>query len=53
MTSQEMTARRTPEGQVRVAVIRRRNDREPQPGAVEKKLQADVTAWLRERRSAR
>jgi len=53
MTNREVTVRRAQEGHVRVAVIRRRNDQDPQPAAVERKLQADVTAWLRERRAAR
>lgn len=53
MTNREISVRRAQDGQPRVAVIRRREDRDPQPGAVERKLQADVTAWLRERRAAR
>lgn len=37
----------------RPAVIRRRESQEPQPAAMEKKLQADIAAWLRERRGSR
>lgn len=37
----------------RVAVIRRKSGAEPQRGSVEKKLQADVAAWLRGRRNGR
>lgn len=37
----------------RPAVIRRRETQEPQPAAMEKKLQADIAAWLRERRTSR
>ncbi|MFU8858144.1 MAG: hypothetical protein ACNA8S_14205, partial [Deferrisomatales bacterium] len=37
----------------RPAVIRRRESQEPQPAAMERKLQADIAAWLRDRRSSR
>jgi len=53
MRNREIEARTFQDGQLRVAVIRRRDDRDPQPGAVERKLQADVAAWLRGRRSSR
>jgi len=53
MRKRELSPGNTQEAQPRVAVIRRRDDRTPQPAAVERKLQADVAAWLRERRSAR
>jgi len=54
MRNQEFCATTVQDGPLRVAVIRRRDDRAlPQTGAVERKLQADVAAWLRERRTAR
>lgn len=53
MRNREFEARTYQDGQLRVAVIRRRDDRDPQPGAVERKLQADVAAWLRGRRASR
>ena len=53
MRTREFVATAPKNGQPRIAVIRRRDDQDPQPGSVERKLQADVAAWLRERRSAR
>jgi hypothetical protein len=37
----------------RIAVIRRKETPVPSGATIEKKLQADVAAWLRERRSPR
>ncbi len=46
----------TPEPQpktLRVVEFRRREAPSPQAGTIERKLQADVAAWLKQRRSSR
>jgi hypothetical protein len=53
MSKREFSARAPQDGQPRVVVIRRREESAPQPASVERKLQADVAAWLRERRATR
>ncbi len=53
MRNVQSAARTSNETAPRVQVLRRRGAPEVQPAAMERKLQADVAAWLRERRTAR
>lgn len=54
MRNAQTASRTSPDRLPRVHVLRRQGaSPESQAGSVERKLQADVAAWLRERRAAR
>lgn len=53
MRNRQNLAKAPSEPERRVAVIRRRESPEPQRGTLERKFQADVAAWLRDRRTGR
>jgi len=53
MRNRENALQKSPTTPSQVAVVRRREPVAPQDAAVERKLQADVAAWLKARRNTR